>query len=82
MAHPFEVFAPAGIVVEYATPWGGKPHEDAFDEKDPAERAFRAGKSMRRMSHSHKLSGWTWTTTLSSSPADSARWWILRAIPM
>lgn len=56
IAHPFEVFEKAGIALEYATPKGGKVHFDGFDEKDAAQRAFRDSKSIRRLSHSHKLS--------------------------
>jgi putative intracellular protease/amidase len=56
VAHPFEVFDQAGIAVEYVTPAGGQPHEDSFDEKDAAQRAFRASRSIRRMARSRRLS--------------------------
>jgi putative intracellular protease/amidase len=56
VAHPFEVFDGAGVAVEFASPLGGKPPEDAYDEKDPADRAFRESKAYRRMSRSRKLS--------------------------
>jgi len=56
VAHPFDVFDRAGIAVEYASPLGGKPHEDGYDEKDPVQVAFRGTASIRRMAHSRKLS--------------------------
>jgi putative intracellular protease/amidase len=56
VAHPVEVFDAAGIAVDYASPLGGTPPEDGYDEKDPAQRAFRAGKAIRRMGRSRKLS--------------------------
>ncbi len=56
VAHPFAVFDQAGIAIEYASPLGGKPSEDGYDEKDPAQRAFRDSPSLRRMGHSRKLS--------------------------
>jgi putative intracellular protease/amidase len=56
VAHPFEVLDAAGIAVEYASPRGGKPPEDGYDEKDPAQRAFRESAAIRRMSRSRKLS--------------------------
>ena len=56
IAHPFEVFDNAGIAVEYATLLGGKAPFDGFDEKDPAQRDFRASKSIRRLNRSRKLS--------------------------
>ena len=56
IAHPFEVFDKAGIAVEYATPLGGKPHEDSYDDKDRAQRAFRESLSYRRLARSRKLS--------------------------
>lgn len=56
VAHPFEVFDAAGVTVEYASPLGGSPPEDGYDETDAAQRAFRASASYRRMSRSRKLS--------------------------
>lgn len=56
VAHPFEVFDAAGIAVEYASPLGGTPPEDGYDGNDAAQRAFRESASIRRMSHSRKLS--------------------------
>jgi len=56
IAHPFDVFDRAGIAVEYVSLLGGKPHEDSFDEKDPAQRAFRQSRSYRRMGRSRELS--------------------------
>jgi len=56
IAHPFEVLDRAGIAVEYASLEGGKPPEDGFDEKDPAQTDFLASASYRRMAHSRKLS--------------------------
>jgi len=56
VAHPFEVFDAAGVAVEYASPLGGRPPEDGYDEKDPAQLAFRNSAAIRRMSRSRKLS--------------------------
>jgi putative intracellular protease/amidase len=56
VAHPYEVFSAAGIAMEYASPLGGKPPEDGYDEKDEAQRAFRESKAIRRMGRSRKLS--------------------------
>jgi putative intracellular protease/amidase len=56
IAHPFEVFDHAGVAVEFVTPLGGKPPEDAYDEKDPAQKAFKESSAYRRMSRSRKLS--------------------------
>jgi putative intracellular protease/amidase len=56
VAHPWEVFEKAGIALEYASPLGGSPHEDGYDEKDAGQRAFRASKAIRRMTRSRKLS--------------------------
>jgi putative intracellular protease/amidase len=56
VAHPFEVFDAAGVAVEYASPLGGTPPEDGYDEKDPVQRAFRESAAIRRMSRSRRLS--------------------------
>ncbi|SEK97498.1 Putative intracellular protease/amidase [Roseateles sp. YR242] len=56
VAHPFEVFDEAGIAVEYASPLGGTPPEDGYDDTDPAQRAFRNSSAIRRMARSRKLS--------------------------
>ncbi len=56
VAHPFEVFDEAGVAVEYASPLGGNPPFDGFDESDPSQRAFRDGAAIRRMARSRKLS--------------------------
>jgi len=56
VAHPYEVFAEAGVAVEYASPLGGTPPEDGYDESDPAQLAFRNSDAIRRMSRSRKLS--------------------------
>lgn len=56
VAHPVEVFERAGIAVEYASPLGGTPPEDGYDDTDPAQRAFRDSKAIRRMGRSRKLS--------------------------
>ena len=56
VAHPYEVFAEAGVAVEYASPLGGTPPEDGYDENDPAQLAFRNSAAIRRMSRSRKLS--------------------------
>jgi putative intracellular protease/amidase len=56
VAHPYEVFSEAGIAVEYASPLGGMPPEDGYDDNDPAQRAFRDSAAFRRMARSRKLS--------------------------
>ncbi|MFY0536123.1 type 1 glutamine amidotransferase domain-containing protein [Nannocystis pusilla] len=56
VAHPFEVFDAAGVAVEYASPLGGPPPHDGYDDADPAQRAFRDNKAFQRMSRSRKLS--------------------------
>lgn len=56
IAHPFEVFDAAGVAVEYASPKGGPVFEDGYDERDPAQLAFRQSSSIRRLGHSRKLS--------------------------
>ena len=56
VAHPFEVFDQAGIAVDYASPLGGEPPHDGYDDSDPAQRAFLGSQAMRRMARSRKLS--------------------------
>lgn len=56
IAHPVEVFEQAGVAVEFASLQGGKPHEDGYDDSDPAQRAFRHGKAYGRLAHSRPLS--------------------------
>jgi len=56
VAHPYEVFAQAGVAVEYASPLGGAPQADGYDESDPAQLAFRNSLAIRRMANSRKLS--------------------------
>lgn len=56
VAHPFEVLDKAGIAVEFASPAGGWTPFDAFDEKDPEQKAFLASKAFRRLNRSRKLS--------------------------
>jgi putative intracellular protease/amidase len=56
VAHPFEVLDAAGIAVEYASPQGGNPPFDGYDENDPVQRAFSESTAVRRMAHSRKLS--------------------------
>jgi putative intracellular protease/amidase len=56
VAHPYEVFANAGVAVEYASLLGGTPPEDGYDESDPAQLAFRNSAAIRRTSRSRKLS--------------------------
>lgn len=56
VAHPWEVFEQAGIAIEYASPAGGPAPDDGYDDADPAQRAFRDSKAIRRMAHSRKLS--------------------------
>ena len=56
VAHPYEVFAQAGVAVEYASLLGGTSPEDGYDESDPAQLAFRNSSAIRRMARSRKLS--------------------------
>lgn len=56
VAHPFEVLDAAGIAVEYASPLGGNPPFDGYDDSDPAQHAFSQSAAIRRMAHSRKLS--------------------------
>jgi putative intracellular protease/amidase len=56
VAHPHEVFDQAGIAIEYASPLGGTPPEDGYDEHDPVQLEFRHSKAIRRMARSRKLS--------------------------
>ncbi|MEJ0016226.1 MAG: DJ-1/PfpI family protein [Acetobacteraceae bacterium] len=56
VAHPFDVLDKAGIAVEFASPAGGWTPYDAYDEKDPAQKAFLESKAFRRLNHSRKLS--------------------------
>jgi putative intracellular protease/amidase len=56
IAHPVEVFEKHGIAIEYASPLGGAPSDDGYDESDPAQKAFHGSKSIRRLAHSRKLS--------------------------
>lgn len=56
VAHPYEVFADAGVAVEYASPLGGAIPEDGYDETDPSQLAFRNSAALRRLNHSRKLS--------------------------
>jgi len=56
IAHPVAVLDEAGIAVEYASPQGGKPPEDGFDDSDPVQSEFRTSASYRRLAHSRKLS--------------------------
>lgn len=56
VAHPFEVFDAAGVAIDFASPKGGAIPEDAFDEKDSADLAFRQSRAYGRMNRSRKLS--------------------------
>jgi putative intracellular protease/amidase len=56
VAHPFEVFDSEGVAMEYASPRGGAPPEDGYEDKDRAQRAFRESKAYRRLRRSRKLS--------------------------
>ena len=56
VAHPYEVFAEAGVAVEYASPLGGAIPEDGYDETDPSQLAFRNSAAIRRLNRSRKLS--------------------------
>ena len=55
VAHPVEMFEQAGIAIEYASPLGGTPPYDGYDDQDPAQRAFRDSRAFRRMANSRKL---------------------------
>ncbi|MET0412095.1 MAG: type 1 glutamine amidotransferase domain-containing protein [Polyangiaceae bacterium] len=56
VAHPFKVFDGAGIAIDFASPKGGTIPEDAYDEEDPADFAFKNSLAYRRMNRSRKLS--------------------------
>lgn len=56
VAHPWEVFDQAGIAIEFASPLGGTPPEDGYDESDAVQLAFRHSNAIRRMARSRKLS--------------------------
>jgi len=56
VAHPYEVFAEAGVAVEYASPLGGAIPEDGYDANDPSQLAFRNSAAIRRLNRSRKLS--------------------------
>jgi len=56
VAHPFEVLDKAGIAVEFASLAGGWTPYDAYDEKDPEQKAFLESKAFRRLNRSRKLS--------------------------
>jgi putative intracellular protease/amidase len=56
VAHPYEVFAEAGVSVEYASLQGGAIPEDGYDENDPSQRAFRNSAAYRRLNRSRRLS--------------------------
>lgn len=51
-----EILNGAGIAVEFASPGGGWTPHDAYDEKDPAQKAFMESKAFRRLNRSRKLS--------------------------
>src|SRR5687768_6636557 len=54
IAHPFEALDKAGVAVEFASPLGGKPPEDGYDEKDSVQRDFLDSAGYRRLSRSRK----------------------------
>jgi putative intracellular protease/amidase len=55
VAHPFEVLDKAGVAVEFASPAGGWTPYDAYDETDPAQKAFFESMAFRRLNRSRKL---------------------------
>lgn len=55
IAHPFEALDKAGVAMEFASPQGGKPPQDGFDEKDPVQVAFSKSAAYRRLAHSRPL---------------------------
>ena len=56
IAHPFDAFDKAGVAVEFASPLGGKPPEDGFDDEDQIQTAFLGSKAYQRLARSRKLS--------------------------
>jgi len=56
IAHPFDVLDQAGVAVEFASPAGGWTPFDAYDESDPAQKAFFESKAFRRLNRSRRLS--------------------------
>lgn len=55
VAHPFHVLDTAGVAVEFASVAGGWTPYDAFDEKDPEQKAFIESKAFRRLNRSRRL---------------------------
>ncbi|BBX09398.1 type 1 glutamine amidotransferase domain-containing protein [Mycolicibacterium aichiense] len=56
IAHPVHELDRAGIAVEFASPLGGKPPEDGFDDSDEVQTSFLGSAAYRRLSRSRKLS--------------------------
>ncbi|AEA65112.1 type 1 glutamine amidotransferase domain-containing protein [Burkholderia gladioli] len=56
VAHPWEVLESAGIAVEFASPLGGEPPFDGFDDSAPVQHAFSQSAAIHRMARSRKLS--------------------------
>lgn len=56
IAHPVDVFEKSAVAVDYASPLGGAPSDDGYDDMDPVQVAYRNSKSMRRLARSRKLS--------------------------
>ena len=56
VAHPFGALNDAGIAVEFASLSGGWTPYDAYDETDPAQKAFFQSMAFRRLNRSRKLS--------------------------
>lgn len=56
IAHPFGVFDGAGVALDFVSPKGGAISEDAYDEDDPGDRAFKHSSAYRRLNRSRKLS--------------------------
>lgn len=56
IAHPHHELDMAGIAVDFASPLGGKPPEDGFDDTDPVQTGFLGSTAYQRLSRSRKLS--------------------------
>ena len=55
VAHPYDELTGRGWTVDFASPLGGRPPEDGYDERDPASRAFRDGVGFARLGESLRL---------------------------
>ncbi|PSL45565.1 putative intracellular protease/amidase [Chitinophaga niastensis] len=55
IADPYWEFTKAGFTVDFASPTGGSPPEDGYEENNTNSRLFRNGPGFKRLNFSHKL---------------------------